>query len=269
MEVACVLMMKYLISTKARGNVMKLAGKVALVTGGNSGIGLATAKLLSQEGAKIVIAGRDRTTLDEAASAIGGNVLALQADIASLEQIERLYRAIAQKLGKIDILFANAGIGRFTSLEDTTEAIYDEVFNINLKGLYFTVQKALAYLNDNAAIVLNTSFLGELGCPGTSVVSASKAAVRSLAKTFAAELIGRGIRVNAVSPGAIATPFHSRTGLSEDAVAATAQKFIAQIPMQRFGTPEEIARAVLFLSTADSAYILGAEIAVDGGISQL
>lgn len=248
---------------------MELAEKVALVTGGNSGIGLATAKLLSQEGAKVVIVGRDRTTLNDAASAIGGDVLALQADVANLEQIDQIYQAIAEKFGKIDVLFANAGIGRFTSLENTTEAIYDEVFTINLKGLYFTVQKAVAHLNDNASIILNTSFLGELGRPGTSVVSASKAAVRSLAKTFSAELVARGIRVNAVSPGAIATPFHSRTGLSDEVVAANAQQFVAQIPMKRFGTPEEIAKAVLFLSTSDSAYILGAEIAVDGGISQL
>jgi NAD(P)-dependent dehydrogenase (short-subunit alcohol dehydrogenase family) len=248
---------------------MKLTGKVALVTGGNSGIGLATAKLLSQEGAKVAIIGRDRATLDEAALAIGGDVLALQADIADLNQIDRFYSEISEKLGKVDVLFANAGIGRFTSLEDTTEAIYEEVFSINLKGLYFTVQKAITYLNDDAAIVLNTSFIGELGLPNTSVVSASKAAVRSLARTFSAELVSRGIRVNAVSPGAIATPFHSRTGLSEEAVAASAQRFMAQIPMKRFGTPEEIAKAVLFLCTSDSAYILGAEIAVDGGITQL
>jgi NAD(P)-dependent dehydrogenase (short-subunit alcohol dehydrogenase family) len=248
---------------------MKLAGKVALVTGGNSGIGLATAKLFSQEGAKVVIAGRDRSTLDEAAAAIGSEVLALQADIAHLEQIDRLYQEIAERFGKIDILFANAGIGRFAALEETTEAIYDEVLGINLKGLYFTVQKAVAHLNDNAAIVLNTSFLGELGRAGTSVVSASKAAVRSLTRTFSADLVARGIRVNAVSPGAIATPFHGRTGLSETTVAAHAQKFMSQIPMQRFGTPEEIAQVVLFLSSSDSTYILGTEIAVDGGISQL
>lgn len=248
---------------------MKLAGKVALVTGGNSGIGFATAQAFSQEGAKVVITGRDRMTLKEAVSAIGGDVLALQADVSKLEEIDQLYQAVSEKFGKIDVLFANAGIGRFTSLEETTEAIYDEVFAINLKGLYFTVQKAVAHLNDNATIVLNTSFLGELGRSGTSVVSASKAAVRSLAKTFSADLIGRGIRVNAVSPGVIATPFHSRTGLSQEVVEANAQKFMAQIPMKRFGTPEEIAKAVLFLSTSDSAYILGAEVAVDGGISQL
>ena len=248
---------------------MKLAGKVALITGGNSGIGLATAKLMSQEGARVIISGRDRITLDEAALVIGGDVLALQADVADLHQIDQLYQTIAAKRGKIDVLFANAGIGRFTALEDTTEAIYDEVFSINLKGLYFTVQKALSHLNDRAAIVLNTSFIGGLGLPNTSVVSASKAAVRSLTRTFAAELISREIRVNAVSPGAIATPFHHRTGLSEEAVTASAQNFLAQIPMHRFGTAEEIAKAVLFLSTSDSAYIVGAELAVDGGISQL
>lgn len=248
---------------------MKLTGKVALVTGGNSGIGLATAKLFRQEDAKVAIIGRDLNTLNEATLAIGSDTLALHADVAELNQIDRLYSEISTKLGKIDVLFANAGIGRFTSLEDTTEAIYDEVFAINLKGLYFTVQKAIPYLNDDAAIVLNTSFISGLGFANTSVVSASKAAVRSLTRTFSAELINRGIRVNAVSPGAIATPFHNRTGLSEESVAASAQRFIAQIPMKRFGTAEEIAKAVLFLCTSDSAYILGAEIAVDGGISQL
>jgi NAD(P)-dependent dehydrogenase (short-subunit alcohol dehydrogenase family) len=248
---------------------MKLAGKVALITGGNSGIGLATAKLFSQEGAKVIITGRDRTTLDEAVAAIDGDVLALTVDVSQLEQIDRLYQTIDRKFGKIDVLFANAGIGRFTPLAQTTEATYDEVFAIDLKGVYFTVQKSLAYLNRDAAIVLNTSFIGMLGKPNTSLVSASKAAVRSLARTFASELIDRGIRVNAVSPGAIATPFHSRTGLSAEAVAANAQHLAAQIPMRRFGTPEEIAKTVLFLSTSDSAYILGAEIAVDGGITQL
>lgn len=248
---------------------MKLAGKVALVTGGNSGIGLATAKLFYREGAKVIISGRNCTTLDKAASEIGGDILALQADVTDLEQIDQLYDTIAEKFGRIDVLFANAGIGKFASLEETTEALYDEVFNINLKGLYFTIQKACAHLNQNAAIILNTSFLGELGLTGTSVLSASKSAVRSLAKTFSAELIGRGIRVNAVSPGAITTPFMSKVGMSQEAVDAMAQNIIDQIPMKRFGTPEDIANAVLFLSTSDSAYILGAEIAVDGGISQL
>jgi NAD(P)-dependent dehydrogenase (short-subunit alcohol dehydrogenase family) len=248
---------------------MKLAGKVALVTGGNSGIGLATAKLFAQEGAKVVVTGRDRTTLDTAVLAIGYDVLAVQADVTKLEQLDRLYEDAIAQFGKIDVLFANAGIGRFTPLSETTEAIYDEVFSINLKGLYFTVQKAVEHLNDHAAVVLNTSFLDKMGRPGTSLVSASKAAVRSLARTFSADLVARGIRVNVVSPGAIATPFHSRTGLSEEVVTANAEKFIDQIPMKRFGNPEEVAEAVLFLSVADSSYILGAEIAVDGGIGQL
>jgi NAD(P)-dependent dehydrogenase (short-subunit alcohol dehydrogenase family) len=248
---------------------MQLAGKVALVTGGNSGIGLATAKLFHQEGATVIITGRDSITLNTAALEIGANVLALQADVSNLKQIDRLYQEISEKLGKIDILFANAGIGKFTSLSETTEAIYDEVFSVNLKGVYFTVQKSLEHLNNDAVIVLNTSFIGMLGRQNTSLVSASKAAVRSLTRTFAAELIDRGIRVNAVSPGAISTPFHMRTGLSQEAVAANAQKFIAQIPMKRFGTAEEVARTVLFLSTSDSAYLLGSEIPVDGGITQL
>ncbi len=248
---------------------MKLAGKVVLVTGGSSGIGLATAKLFSQEGAKVVISGRDRATLDEAALAIGGDVLALQADVVDLKQIDQLYCAIADKFGKIDILFANAGVAKFAPLEAMTEAMYDQLFNINVKGLYFTVQKAASHLNDSATIVLNTSFLSEIGLPGTSALSASKAAVRSLARTFAAEFVSRGIRVNAVSPGAISTPIYSKLDMPQEAVEALAENIVGQIPMKRFGTSEEIAKVVLFLSTSDSAYILGTEIAVDGGISQL
>jgi NAD(P)-dependent dehydrogenase (short-subunit alcohol dehydrogenase family) len=248
---------------------MKLAGKVALVTGGSSGIGLATAKLFSQEGAKVVISGRDRNTLDEAASAIDGDVLALQADVEDLSQIDQLYFAISKEFGKIDVLFANAGIAKFAPLEATTEAVYDQLFNINVKGLYFTIQRAVSHLNDNAAIVLNTSFLSEMGLPNTSVLSASKAAVRSLARTFSAELVSRGIRVNAVSPGAITTPIYGKLNMSQEAVEALAENIIGQVPMKRFGTSEEIAKAVLFLSTADSNYVLGTEIVVDGGISQL
>jgi NAD(P)-dependent dehydrogenase (short-subunit alcohol dehydrogenase family) len=248
---------------------MKLAGKVALVTGGNSGIGLATAKLFCQEGARVVIAGRDRTTLDEAVLVIGGDVLALQADVADLHQIEQLYQTIAEKIGKIDVLFANAGIARFAPLAATTETMYDQLFNINVKGSYFTVQKAVAHLNDNAAIVLTTSFLDEVGFPGTSALSASKAAIRSMARTFSADLVSRGIRVNAVSPGAIATPIYGKLDLPQAAVDALAETIVGQIPMQHFGTAEDIANAVLFLSTSDSAYILGVEIAVDGGLSQL
>jgi NAD(P)-dependent dehydrogenase (short-subunit alcohol dehydrogenase family) len=248
---------------------MKLSGKVALVTGGNSGIGFSAASLFSQEGASVIICGRDEKTLNEAALKIGNNALAIQTDVANLGQLDSLYQTIATKIGKIDVLFANAGIGRFSPLQNTTEAMYDEVFSINLKGLYFTIQKALPYLNPNATIVLNTSFIGQLGLPNTSVVSASKAAVRSLARTLAAELIDRGIRVNAVSPGAIATPFHVRTGLPADILEANAKNFSAMIPMKRFGDASEVAKAVLFLSTSDSSYITGAEIAVDGGITQL
>ncbi len=247
----------------------KLSGKVALVTGGNSGIGLATAKLFSQEGARVIISGRDRATLDEAALAIGGDVLAISADVVKLSQIDQLYSTIANQVGKIDVLFANAGIAKFAPLEATTEALYDEVFDINLKGLYFTLQKGVHHLNDNAAIILNTSFLSEIGFPGTSVYAASKAAVRSLAKTLSAELVSRGIRVNAVSPGATATPIYSKLGMPQEAVDAMAQNIVGQVPMKRFGTPEEVAKAVLFLSTSDSTYILGSEIAVDGGITQL
>jgi NAD(P)-dependent dehydrogenase (short-subunit alcohol dehydrogenase family) len=248
---------------------MKLAGKVTLITGGNSGIGLATAKLFAQEGARVIVTGRDQSTLNEAATEIGSGALALRHDVTNLADLDQLYADVASRVGKIDVLFANAGVGRFSPLQDTSESVYDEVFSTNLKGVFFTVQKALPHLNDNGAVVLNTSFIGTQGRANTSVVSASKAAVRSLARTFAAELITRGIRVNAVSPGAIATPFHARTGLPPQALEANAAKFIEQIPMHRFGTADEIAKTVLFLSCDDSTYILGEEIAVDGGITQL
>jgi NAD(P)-dependent dehydrogenase (short-subunit alcohol dehydrogenase family) len=248
---------------------MKLFEKVALVTGGSSGIGLETAKLLKKEGAKVIITGRDENILDGASAVLGGDVFTFKADVADLVQIDNLYSEISNKFGKIDILFANAGIGKFAPLEHTTEVLYDEVFNINLKGLFFTIQKSLIHLNDNSSVVLNTSFLGELGIPGTSILSASKAAVRSLARTFSAELICRGIRVNVVSPGAIETPFLSKSGLPQESIQSMADNLVGQIPMKRFGLPEEVAKAVLFLCSSDSSYILGADIPVDGGITQL
>src|ERR1700680_344403 len=202
---------------KHRENDMKrLEGKVAVVTGGNSGIGLATAKRLQEEGAKGGILGRSRKTLDEAVKTIGNGVVAVQGDVAKLADIERLYAEVSQKLGKIDVLFVNAGVAKFAPFAETSESTYDENFDINIKGAYFTIQKALPFLNDGASIILNTSVADAKGNPGTSAYSATKAALRSLARTTAAELVGRGIRVNAVAPGPIVTAILERTGLPKE-----------------------------------------------------
>ena len=247
----------------------KLEGKVAVVTGGNSGIGLATAKRLQQEGARVAISGRNKKTLDEAVRTLGHGALGIQADVAKLAELDKLYAEISQKLGKIDVLFVNAGVAKFAPLADTSESIFDELFDINVKGAYFTIQKALPVLNDGASIILTTSGANKKGSPGISAYAASKAAVRSLARTAAAELVGRGIRVNAVSPGPIVTPILERTGLPKETLDEFAKQFAATNPMKRFGQPEEVAGTVAFLASQDASYITGAEINVDGGATQI
>jgi NAD(P)-dependent dehydrogenase (short-subunit alcohol dehydrogenase family) len=247
----------------------RLEGKVAVVTGGNSGIGLATAKRLADEGAKVVISGRDQKTLDQAVKTIGGNVLAVQSDVSKLADIDKLYKAVSEKFGKIDILFANAGVAKFAPFADSTEALYDEVFDINVKGLFFTVQKALPLLNNGASIILNSSVANEAGTPSASVYSATKAAVRSFARTWAAELVERGIRVNVVSPGPVVTPIFGRTGLPQEMVDEFSKQILSQVPMKRFGQPEEIASTVAFLASSDSTYITGVDLKVDGGMGQV
>ncbi len=247
----------------------RLEGKVAVVTGGNSGIGLATAKRLQEEGARVAIAGRSEKTLDEALRTIGNGVLAVQADVAKLADLDKLYAEVSQKLGKIDVLFVNAGVAKFAPLADTSESTYDEQFDINVKGAYFTVQKALPLLNDGASIILNTSAADSQGTVGASAYSATKAALRSLARTAAAELAGRGIRVNTVAPGPIVTPIFGRTGLPKEAIDEFAKEIVAKVPMKRFGQPEEVAGAVAFLASQDASYITGVEINVDGGLGQI
>src|SRR5258708_498582 len=247
----------------------RLEGKVAVVTGGNSGIGLATAKRLQEEGARVAIAGRSKTTLDEAVRTIGNSVLAVQAGAAQLADLEKLYAEVSQKLGKIDVLFVNAGVAKFAPLAATSAATYDERFAINIKGAYFTVQKALPLLNDGASIILNTSVADSQGTVGASAYSATKAALRSLARTAAAELAGRGIRVNTVAPGPIVTPIFGRTGLPKEAIDEFAKEIVAKVPMKRFGQPEEVAGAVAFLASQDASYITGVEINVDGGPRQI
>ena len=247
----------------------RLEGKVAVVTGGNSGIGLATAKRLQEEGAKVAISGRSKKTLDEAVKSIGNGIVAVQSDVAKLTDIDKLYAEVSKKLGKIDVLFVNAGVGRFTPLADTSENTYDEQFDINIKGAYFTIQKALPFLNDGASIILNTSVAGSKGMAGASAYSATKAALRSLARTAAAELVGRGIRVNAVAPGPIVTPILERTGLPKEAIDEFTKGIIAGNPMKRFGQPQEVAGVVAFLASQDASYITGVEINVDGGLGQI
>jgi NAD(P)-dependent dehydrogenase (short-subunit alcohol dehydrogenase family) len=247
----------------------KFEGKTVVITGGNSGIGLAAARLFREEGANVAISGRDQKTLDSAAKALGGNTLAVKADVANLADIDKFYAQVVAKFGKIDALFANAGIAKFAPVGDSTEQLFDETFDINVKGLFFTVQKALPHLNDNAGIVLNSSVVNDKGNPATSIYSASKAAVRSLARTFAAELVDRGIRVNVVSPGPIETPILEKGGMPQAAQDQFAENIKARVPMKRFGTPEEVGHAVVFLASSDASYITGVDLKVDGGTGQI
>ena len=247
----------------------RFEGKVVVVTGGNSGIGLATAKLFHDEGAKVAISGRDQKTLDEAVKTIGAGTLAVKADVSKLADIDKFYAQVSTKFGKIDAIFANAGVGKFAPASESNEAFFDELFDINVKGMYFTLQKALPLLNDNAGIVLNASVVATKGFPGASVYAATKAAVRSLARTFAAELVGRNIRVNVVSPGPIETPIFGRTGMPQAAIDEFANQIKTSNPMKRFGTPDEVGHAVLFLASNEASYITGVDLNVDGGAGQL
>jgi NAD(P)-dependent dehydrogenase (short-subunit alcohol dehydrogenase family) len=250
--------------------IMKaLEGKVAVITGGSSGIGLATAKLFQQAGAKVAISGRSQQSLDQAAQKLGPGTVAVRSDVSKLGDLDQLFAVVSEKLGRIDVLFANAGIAKFAAVSDVSEGAYDETFDINVKGVFFTVQKAIPFLNDNASVILNTSFVNQAGVPTTSVYAASKAAVRSLARSISSELAGRGIRVNVVSPGPISTPIYSKLGLPKEAVDAFAANIVSQVPLKRFGKPEEVAQTALFLASSASSYITGVELNVDGGLGQV
>ena len=246
-----------------------LQDRVFVITGGNSGIGLATARVAAERGARVVITGRDPEALAVAASEIGGDARAFTADVSDLTQIEDLFRRIGESYDRIDALFVNAGIANMRPLEGVTAEFYDEMMDINLKGAYFTVQKALPLLGEGSSVIFNTSAVNRLGVAGMTVYAASKAALRSLARTMSAELAPRGIRVNAVSPGPVETPLFGKTGLSEEDIRASAEVVRTMVPLGRFARAEEIAKAVAFLASPDSSYVLGTEVVVDGGMSQL
>ncbi|MFU7019310.1 SDR family oxidoreductase [Pseudomonas aeruginosa] len=246
-----------------------LHGKTALVTGGTSGIGLAAARALRDQGARVAILGRSQDKIDQARSALGGDVLALRGDVASLDDLARIRSELEQAFGTLDILFANAGVAFGTPVATTDEAAYTRMMDVNVKGVFFTVQAVLPLMREGGSIVLNTSWLNQVGAPGRALLSASKAAVRSFARTLSAELLDRKIRVNAVSPGSIETPIHHSPGQSDEQFRVYAEKVGEQVPLGRMGKPEEIAAAVLFLASDASSYMLGAEIVVDGGRAEL
>jgi NAD(P)-dependent dehydrogenase (short-subunit alcohol dehydrogenase family) len=247
----------------------KLEGKIALITGGNGGIGLATAKQFVNEGAYVFVTGRRDTELIAAVKEIGRNVTGVQGDVSNLDDLDRLFDHIKREKGKLDIVFANAGVAKYAAFGTITEELYDSIFNINVKGLLFTVQKALPLLPDGASIILNASIVASKGLPTNSVYSATKAAVRSFARTWTTDLKDRRIRVNAVSPGTTDTPGLSQL-LASSEVGQQRLKMISNIiPLGRVGTPDEIAKAVVFLASDDSSYITGTELFVDGGLAQV
>src|SRR6266478_254154 len=247
----------------------KLEGKIALITGGNSGIGLATAKKFVNEGAYAFITGRRESELAAAVKEIGRNVSAVQGDVSNLSDLDRLFAQIKKEKRKLDIVFANAGVATYARFGEITEEHYDSIFNINVKGVLFTVQKALPLLPDGASIILNASIVASKGLSSNSVYSATKAAVRSFARTWTTDLKSRRIRVNAVSPGSIDTPGLSDLLASSDTGQQRRAMISNMVPLGRLGTPDEIAKAVVFLASDDSSYITGTELFVDGGFAQV
>ena len=242
----------------------KLSGKVALVTGGSAGIGLGIAKRFAEEGARVFITGRRQSELDKAVTMIGGGATAVQGDISNLDDLDCIYATIKDKAGRIDVLAANVGYYEFGSFGEITEEHFDKIFNTNVRGLLFTVQKALPLLTERASVILTGSIASIKGFPSLSIYNASKAAVRSFARSWIADLKGRGIRINVMSPGTVETP-----GLSNLMAAEQKAEAVALVPLGRIGTPDDLGKAAVFLASDDSAYITGIELFVDGGAAQI
>ncbi|MEM9908678.1 MAG: SDR family oxidoreductase [Cyanobacteria bacterium P01_D01_bin.44] len=243
----------------------RLQDKTAVITGGTTGIGFESAKLFIAEGARVIITGRNQARLDEAVEALGADAIAVKADVQSLAEIDHLAASVQETFGQFDILFANAGVAKRAAFRDVTETQFDNEVAINLKGVFFTVQKLEPLMKDGSSVVLNTTTLAQTALAGESIYSASKAAVRSLARSLSLELLDRQIRVNAIAPGAIETPIWSKMELPPE----IAESVLKRAPIGRFGKPEEIAKAVLFLASDDSSYMLGEEMLVDGGWATL
>lgn len=243
--------------------------KTVLITGGTSGIGFATAQEFINQGASLVITGRTQATLDKAVERLGRGSAGIVSDAGNLKDIEALPQKLAALHPRIDVLFVNAGYGKFAPIDAVDAAHFDEQFNVLVKGTYFTVKHVLPLMADGGAVILNTSVVTEKGMAGASIYSAAKAAVQSFTKTLASELIGRGIRVNAVSPGPIHTSFFDKTGMTPEQIESLGANVLSLVPMKRFGEASEVAKAVVFLASADASYMMGAELFVDGGMVQV
>lgn len=247
----------------------KMNGKIVLVTGGSSGIGLATAKGFHEKGAHVILAGRNLASLEDAAASFSGRVTIVECDVTSLEEIRKMAAEIRREFSGIDTLVVNAGIARFFPFDRTKETVFDQLFDTNVKGAYFTIQEVAPLLPEGGSIVVNASALHARGMEGASVYSATKAALRSLVRTLAVELEARKIRINAVSPGPIQTPIFGKLGMDGPTLETMASSILAKVPMGRFGTPEEIGRAILFLASEEASFMTGSDLMVDGGMAQV
>jgi NAD(P)-dependent dehydrogenase (short-subunit alcohol dehydrogenase family) len=247
----------------------RLKGKIALITGGTTGIGLATAQLFQKEGAQVIVTGRNPKTVEDAQKALGHGALVVRSDASNLAETDALMKIVSEKFGRLDVIFANAGVAQFASVEQVDESFFDRHFDLNVKGLYFTVKKCLGLLSDGGAVLLNASVASRKGFAGASIYSATKAAVRSFGRTLAAELAPRRIRVVTISPGPVATGLFSKLEMPKEAAEAVAAGWAAGVALKRMGRPEEIARLALFLASDEASFITGTEVFADGGLAEL